>query len=701
MMAYSRPGHLSQVLDSIKCQGLTKFSIYIDGADDRYIREKQEEIVDIVESVDWAHIDLVRRPINLGLRRSIVSAVEQELKDNDAVILIEDDCKPISGFFDFMFQSLEKYIFNKRIKSICGYQFPHLSKSERIIHGKCSSRFIPWGWATWKDRWNDYDTDLRHLVEISQEKGLYPNYPRDVKQYLDSEISLDYGNDIWSINWILAHFISDSYCLLPTRSLVENIGFDGTGVHCFETNAFTDKKNKPLLDTKIQISEYPEYDEELDSAIVNYMEEHWNKTMLSDACSSFSGENSSVIEMSEVGSTVNDVISNTPIIDIHTHLFPESFTQFSLSGIEDLLTYHYLMVEALSITGMDPEIYFSMEKKQQAKFVWDNLFVLRTPISEAAKGIVTILNDLNVEFEKNSFDELLRNYYSLNITHEEILDKLNIKKIVMTNDPFDYNEWILFNDEQWDRDLYCSAIRLDRLFFEKEESIRYINKALNREVSHEFHEGLINDFLNFIAKGSNPCYVAISIDGESLFALEEDEIFNEIAYWCEINSIPFALMIGVKRSVNPSYHTGGDGIGSDGLSSLEAILKKNPHVNFLVTHLLDNAQQALTVLARKLPNLKIFGHWWFNNIPVLVRPSLKLRLDLLGVNFIAQHSDARVFEQLIFKWGHFLKILEEVMIERYQDLINVGWPLTKSDIEADIGLLLNGNASKLIGVKVK
>ena len=45
--------------------------------------------------------------------------------------------------------------------------------------------------------------------------------------------------------------------------------------------------------------------------------------------------------------------------------------------------------------------------------------------------------------------------------------------------------------------------------------------------------------------------------------------------------------------------------------------------------------------------------------PTLIKKILKMRIDMLGFSFIPQHSDARVSDQLIYKWSHFKKILPQ------------------------------------------
>ena len=50
----------------------------------------------------------------------------------------------------------------------------------------------------------------------------------------------------------------------------------------------------------------------------------------------------------ELSDTLEDVINNTKIFDIHTHLFPSAFKSHSLSGFINLLNYHYLIAELLT-----------------------------------------------------------------------------------------------------------------------------------------------------------------------------------------------------------------------------------------------------------------------------------------------------------------------------------------------------------------
>ena len=120
---------------------------------------------------------------------------------------------------------------------------------------------------------------------------------------------------------------------------------------------------------------------------------------------------------------------------------------------------------------------------------------------------------------------------------------------------------------------------------------------------------------------------------------------------------------------------------------------------FLVTALPLNCQYELTVLARKHPNLKIFGFWWFMNQPSIIEFILKMRIDLLGLSFISQHSDARIIDQLIYKWSHFKEILHKVLSNYYIKLSEKNFEVTENLIKRDISNLLKNNVKKFLGLK--
>ena len=166
----------------------------------------------------------------------------------------------------------------------------------------------------------------------------------------------------------------------------------------------------------------------------------------------------------------------------------------------------------------------------------------------------------------------------------------------------------------------------------------------------------------------------------------------------QMEALPLSLMLGVKRAVNKDFGLAGDGIGNINLKELSNLCNLFPKNKFLVTCLSLNDQHELTVLARKHPNLRIFGFWWFMNQPTIIKQILKMRIDMLGFSFIPQHSDARVSDQLIYKWNHFKKILHPILLEYYQDLLDKNFPISENNLQRDINNLLSGNAKNYLGI---
>ena len=398
----------------------------------------------------------------------------------------------------------------------------------------------------------------------------------------------------------------------------------------------------------------------------------------------------------EVQTILENTLNKIKIFDIHTHLFPPQHENYYLSGLVETLNYHYLIAELFVTTNIDIHKFKSLDKLQKAEIVWNELFHKRTPISEACKGVLTILESLSIPIKDKNFLQINELYTGLKLTDKEIFNNSNIDSIVMTNNPFDEDEWSIFSSEAWDKKRYRSSLRLDTLMLEFNKSIS-IAQNYSNETSNKFIQ--IIDYLELCFQKSQPIYAAISLDTEKFKEILNSDLWKEILKWLLKKNLPLSLMLGVKRGVNKNFDEAGDGIGNIDLKDLSKLCNNYPKNKFLVTCLSLNDQHELTVLGRKHQNLKIFGFWWFMNQPSIIEPVLKMRMDLLGLSFIPQHSDARITDQLIYKWSHFKEILSSVMIENYEHLIKKNYPLSKEIINRDLNNLLTNNAKTFLGIK--
>ena len=107
-----------------------------------------------------------------------------------------------------------------------------------------------------------------------------------------------------------------------------------------------------------------------------------------------------------IRNTVCNALAKQPITDMHTHAYTPRFGAWPdpkglmLWGIDELVTYHYLVAEVYRVVPamqLPYEKFWQMSKQQQADHIWQHLFVERTPISEACRGVLTALKLLDLD----------------------------------------------------------------------------------------------------------------------------------------------------------------------------------------------------------------------------------------------------------------------------------------------------------------
>jgi hypothetical protein len=153
----------------------------------------------------------------------------------------------------------------------------------------------------------------------------------------------------------------------------------------------------------------------------------------------------------------------------------------------------------------------------------------------------------------------------------------------------------------------------------------------------------------------------------------------------------------VKYQVNPAIRLAGDAVGVADLGAVERLCHDFPSNRFFCSVLSRENQHELCVYARKFSNLMPFGCWWFLNNPSIVEEITSERVEMLGASFIPQHSDARVLEQLIYKWRNTRRTLNPVLARSYTALAEDGWPLTREDIEGDVRRMFRTNFERFCG----
>jgi len=407
---------------------------------------------------------------------------------------------------------------------------------------------------------------------------------------------------------------------------------------------------------------------------------------------------------SSLRALVHQIVDETPVYDIHTHLYDAAFGDLLLWGIDELLIYHYLVAEAFRWTDLSYDQFWALSKSQQAEVVWQSLFLDHSPISEACRGVLTCLNALGFDVKKRDL-AALRQHYAQWQPGEFITracEVANVRKICMTNSPFDDLERPVW-DRGFERDpRFVAALRIDPLLLDWVNTAPKL-QAWGYDVSPELNTKTFDGIRRFLGdwtKRIDSQYCMVSLPPEFQFPGNDatSQIIEHaiMPHGREYNQA-FALMIGVRRQVNPLLRLAGDSVGTGDVGAVERLCAAFPENKFLCTMLARENQHAMCVAARKFRNLHIFGCWWFMNIPELIDETTRLRLELIGTSVTPQHSDCRVLDQLVYKWRHSRGIIANVLGDKYEDLAATGWEPTRTEIERDVRDLLGGALEKFVG----
>lgn len=403
-------------------------------------------------------------------------------------------------------------------------------------------------------------------------------------------------------------------------------------------------------------------------------------------------------DLAQLKRMVEQAVAEAPITDIHTHLMSPAFGNMLLWGFDELVRYHYLVAETLRTVQLPYDAFWAMSREEQTDLIWRTLFIENSPYSEACRGVLTVLHALGLDVA--SRDTRAYREYFRNITVDDYVNKVfttaNLKVAVMTNDPFDPTERSVWEQGFEDDARFKAVLRLDALLMGWEQVYKDLS-AWGYQVEaglspHTLAE--VRRFLTDWIKKMDPVYMAVSLSTD--FTFPEDSVRATLIAECILPvskelQVPFALMIGVKRQVNPALRVAGDGVGKADVGAVEYLCEHYPDNKFLVTMLSRENQHELAVNARKFRNLHIFGCWWFLNNPSLIEEITRMRFELLGVGVTPQHSDARVLDQVIYKWDHSKKIIARILVDKYTDVAQTGWQVQKSEIRRDVASLFGGN----------
>jgi hypothetical protein len=401
----------------------------------------------------------------------------------------------------------------------------------------------------------------------------------------------------------------------------------------------------------------------------------------------------------DLATQVECTLANTPVFDVHTHQYPPSFTKLFSAGIDDLVTYHYLIAELFRSSDFTVDAFWNLSKSQRADLIWDTLFVRNTPVSEACRGVICVMNAFGLDPHAENLSKAREFFQSMqpNEHVDRAMQLAGVSDMVMTNDVFNDEEVAYWQSNAPGHPKLHAALRMDPLLNNWDQASAVLKKrGFGSSISD------VRQFLNYWIERMKPVYLAVSLQADFRYPDNSTctKLIKEVVLpVCGEHKLPFAMMIGVRRAANPRLREAGDSVGYADIGSIERICLENPGNRFLVSMLSRENQHELCVASRKFANLMPFGCWWFLNNPSIVREITDERLEMLGATFIPQHSDARILDQIIYKWKHSRYTIAASLTESYQALLRDGWRLTADQIQRDVNRLLQDNFRSFAGLQ--
>lgn len=253
LFTYKRLDTLKRTVKALQENTLASQSIlYI--FSDASKKKEDEAIVGSVRSflrtiTGFKKVEIYESEKNQGLANSIIRGVSQKIKIYGKVIVLEDDLETTPNFLAFMNISLNKYENHNKVFSISGYSFNLGTKTAEESDAYFLNRGWSWGWATWKDRWEDVDwavTSYNTFINDREARSAFALGGSDLNKMLDSQMAGQL--DSWAVRWFYHQFRNAGLTLYPLYSKVFNDGFDQNATHTTGSNS----RYLPLLDTELK-----------------------------------------------------------------------------------------------------------------------------------------------------------------------------------------------------------------------------------------------------------------------------------------------------------------------------------------------------------------------------------------------------------------------------------------------------------------
>jgi hypothetical protein len=256
LFVYNRPEHTRQTVMALQqCTqaGESDLFVFCDGPKKPEAEAAVRRVREYVGSIDgFATVTIIEQATNLGLARSIIGGITKLSGERGRVIVLEDDLAVSPHFLEYMNAALERYENDDRVMQIAGYMFPlHMRISEDAL-------FLPfissWGWATWSRAWRHFDRGEECFAGVLADPATRRQFDLNGRYKYSKILRAQQRKkvDSWAIFWYVSVFMRKGLALFPKKTLVRNLGFDGSGVNCAVS-----KFDQDDLDLDYRVTSFP------------------------------------------------------------------------------------------------------------------------------------------------------------------------------------------------------------------------------------------------------------------------------------------------------------------------------------------------------------------------------------------------------------------------------------------------------------
>jgi hypothetical protein len=196
----------------------------------------------VVERVDWpCRVERNYSDVNLGCGVRPADGIGWVFDEVEEAIILEDDCLPHSTFFPYCDELLERYRDDERIMNIAGTDWQFGRRHSRYSYWFSMFNVTGWGWASWRRAWRHYDRSLRMWPELS-DTGWLENKVGDpeaagmFREHFEGAYAAGGNLDYWDYQWTFTCWAQSGLSVLPSTTLVSNIGFGPYATHTFGTD---------------------------------------------------------------------------------------------------------------------------------------------------------------------------------------------------------------------------------------------------------------------------------------------------------------------------------------------------------------------------------------------------------------------------------------------------------------------------------